>query len=208
MGILSKVVGSGVGSVVKEVGGIIDNLSTSTEEKLKLKTDLENVFNKRLEIQQNDEINMRSEISKRWSSDSTSDISLAKLIRPMILMLWTVILIGIMIATIFLEMQEQQLGTLTLWMPLIQTIIVTIYAAYFGGRSLEKIIHTNQKSKEVGSALDYIKTVDTTKILKNQSSMTQDSQPSVTAIDVYKTSNNNKRNEEVYSDVIDEFLGN
>lgn len=201
MSILSKIVGSGVTSVVKEVGSIVDNLNTSSEEKSKLKTELERVFNARLEIQSSDENSLRNEISKRWTSDSTSDVSLAKLIRPITLMLWTVILIGIMVATIFLNISPSQLETLTIWMPLIQTIVITIYAAYFGGRSLEKMVQTNQKTKEIGSTIDYIKTVDTTNILKGTSKRVDDTKiidNNKKAIDIY-TSNGND---------MDEFLGN
>lgn len=168
MSILSSIMSSGVSNVVKEVGNIVDELNTSTEEKAKLKIDLEKVFNERLSINYTEETNLRSEITKRWGNDSNGDVTLAKLIRPVTLMLWTVILIGIMTATIFMSIEPTQLETLTVWMPLIQTIVVTIYTAYFGGRSLEKIISINKDKNKSRDAIEYMKTIDTTRILKEE----------------------------------------
>jgi hypothetical protein len=207
MTILSSLMGGGVTSIIKEVGSIVDNLNTSPEEKMKFKTELEEVFNERLQINKSNDINLRSEISKRWSSDAESDVSLAKLIRPVTLMLWTVILIGIMISTIFLDIKEGQLETLTIWMPLIQTIVITIYAAYFGGRSLEKIMHTNRQTKEVSSAFDYIKTVDTTNILKSPNSSTSYVRDLVDSKPNNNEAINNYLNSK-YSNEMNEFLGN
>ena len=38
MGVLGKIFSSGAGKLVKNVGGVLDNLTTSTEEKLKIKS--------------------------------------------------------------------------------------------------------------------------------------------------------------------------
>ena len=205
MGILNSLIGGSANGVIKEVGSIIDELHTSTEEKMRLKKDLELVFNDRMKIKSSDDISLRGEITKRWNSDSNSDTKLAKLIRPVTLILWTLILMLVMVATIFMNMESVQLETLGMWMPLIQTIVVTIYGAYFGGRSLEKIIHRNTRSKEVGSAMDYIKTIDATKIISsnrdNGDSGNEYKQPK--SISKYKKDDKNND-----TDLIDAFTSN
>lgn len=72
-------------------------------------------------------------VTRRWESDMASDVKLAKLARPLIILYLTFIM------TIYIVLES--LGILqikTEWVSLYETILVATYVSYFGGRSLEK----------------------------------------------------------------------
>ena len=78
MGILSKIFSTGATELVKEVGNVIDDLTTTKEEKLVLKQKLEQmIFDFEAKIQE--------EVSERWKADMQSDSWLSKNIRPLTL---------------------------------------------------------------------------------------------------------------------------
>ena len=60
MGVLGKIFSSGAGELVKNVGGVLDNLTTTKEEKLEAKRKLK-------ELIANYEIEM--DITSRWEAD-------------------------------------------------------------------------------------------------------------------------------------------
>jgi len=73
-------------------------------------------------------------ISNRWSSDMVSDSWLSKNIRPLSLGFLTfsaVLLVFIDAGSINFEVSED-------WISLLQILLLTIYSAYFGGRTIEK----------------------------------------------------------------------
>lgn len=70
---------------------------------------------------------------------STSDVDIARIIRPAILLIWTISIISIIIGSLLFEVTTQTTTIIEIWMPLISTILVTLYASYFGGRSIEKM---------------------------------------------------------------------
>jgi hypothetical protein len=72
------------GGVIKEIGNVIDNLSTSKEEKLIIKKQIQQI----LEDADN---NAQIQVTERWKSDMNSDSFLSKNIRPMVLIYLTVI---------------------------------------------------------------------------------------------------------------------
>ena len=78
MSILGKIFSAGAGELVKSVGGVIDNLHTSKEEKLAAELKIK-------ELIANYETNMEKEISSRWSADMKSDSWLSKNVRPLVL---------------------------------------------------------------------------------------------------------------------------
>ena len=78
MGILSKIFSTGATSLVKEVGNVVDDLTTTTEEKLVLKQKLEQMIF-------DFEAKMQVEVSQRWKADMNSDSWLSKNIRPLTL---------------------------------------------------------------------------------------------------------------------------
>tara|TARA_R110002050_G_scaffold26276_1_gene69442 strand:- start:2102 stop:2497 length:396 start_codon:yes stop_codon:yes gene_type:complete len=126
MGILKQLFGAT--ELIEEVGQIADNLITSKEEKLILKNQIES---KILEY----ESNMQKEISERWKSDMESDSNLAKNVRPLIVIFLSIVFV-------IISFFDGNIGTFKIddaYKPIYQTLLITVYGAYFGGRSLEKI---------------------------------------------------------------------
>ena len=128
MNILSKIFSSGATELVKGVGGVIDNLHTSKEEKLAAELKIK-------ELISNYEVEMEKTITDRWSADMNSDSWLSKNIRPMtlaFLVISTVLMIFIDAGTIKFIVEDK-------WTDLLQIVLITVIGAYFGGRSLEKV---------------------------------------------------------------------
>jgi hypothetical protein len=128
MNILSKIFSSGATELIKGVGGIIDNLHTSKEEKLAAELKVK-------ELISSYEIEMEKNITERWAMDMKSDSWLSKNIRPLVLVFLvvsTVLMIFIDAGTINFVVEDK-------WTDLLQLVLITVIGAYFGGRSLEKI---------------------------------------------------------------------
>jgi hypothetical protein len=84
-------------------------------------------------LYQAQEVEMQ-EVSKRWSADMTSDNKLSKSVRPLTLIFLfvsTVVLIFIDSGFINFAVDDE-------WKELLKMLLITITAAYFGGRSYEK----------------------------------------------------------------------
>jgi len=127
MGILNKLFSAGASKLVDSVGGVIDNLVTTDEEKLDAKRKLK-------ELIMNHEVQMEQNITDRWTADMNSDSWLSKNVRPMVLVFLvvsTVLMIFIDAGTINFEVEPK-------WTDLLQLVLITVIGAYFGGRSLEK----------------------------------------------------------------------
>ena len=75
---LSKIFSGGAAELVKGVGGVIDNLHTSKEEKLEAERKIKEVI-------ANYEVEMEKNITERWKMDMQSDSWLSKNIRPLVL---------------------------------------------------------------------------------------------------------------------------
>ena len=118
-----------VGDILPDNGvlGVVKNL-ISKEESLPAE-DKEKAM-KLLEL---DIIEMQ-EVSKRWSSDMKSDSWLSKNTRPMSLIFLTIS----MILLILLDSFDWSFTVSTGWVDLLQTLLVTVYVAYFGSRGAEK----------------------------------------------------------------------
>ena len=127
MSILKKIF-SGAGSqLVESVGGVIDNLVTTDEEKLEAKRKLK-------ELIMNHEVQMEKNITDRWTADMNSDSWLSKNVRPMVLIfliICTMLLIFIDAGAVSFTVEEK-------WTDLLQLVLITVIGAYFGGRSVEK----------------------------------------------------------------------
>ena len=128
MNVLSKIFSSGATELIKGVGGVIDNLHTSKEEKLEAEQKVK-------ELVSSYEIEMEKNITERWTMDMKSDSWLSKNIRPLVLVFLvvsTVLLIFIDAGAISFKVQDK-------WTDLLQLVLITVIGAYFGGRSLEKV---------------------------------------------------------------------
>lgn len=128
MSILSKIFSSGATELVKEVGGVVDNLTTSKEEKLEAKRKLK-------EVVLDYEKTMQVEVSKRWEYDMKSDSWLSKNIRPMVL----IFLCVSTVLLIFIDAGFYSFNVEQSWIDLLKVVLMTTVGAYFGGRSFEKV---------------------------------------------------------------------
>jgi hypothetical protein len=127
MGVLNKIFSGGASKLVESVGGVLDNVITTDEEKLEAKRKLKEVI-------LSHEAEMERNITDRWQADMNSDSWLSKNVRPMVLIFLvvsTVLMIFIDAGTIKFTVEEK-------WTDLLQLVLITVIGAYFGGRSLEK----------------------------------------------------------------------
>ena len=125
---MSKLLSFLGGGVVKQVGDVLDNLTTSKEEKLEAKRKME-------EVLMQAEAQAQEQVTRRWEADMKSDNWLSKNIRPLICIFLTIMFI---IISIF----DGNLGEFVIspaYIPIYQTLLITVYGAYFAGRSIEKI---------------------------------------------------------------------
>jgi hypothetical protein len=125
---LDKIFGGGAADLVKSVGGVIDNLHTSKEEKLEAEKQIKDMI-------MGYEAQMQKEVTNRWNVDMNSDSWLSKNIRPLVLIFLvvsTVLMIFIDAGVIAFEVKDT-------WVDLLQLVLITVIGAYFGGRSLEKV---------------------------------------------------------------------
>ena len=124
---LDKLFSGGAADLVKGVGGVIDNLHTSKEEKLAAEQKVK-------ELIANYEIEMEKNITSRWQADLKSDSWLSKNVRPMVL----IFLIVCTMLLIFIDAGAIKFDVKDTWVDLLQLVLITVIGAYFVGRSLEK----------------------------------------------------------------------
>ena len=128
MSILSSIFSSGATELVKGVGGIIDNLHTSKEEKLAAELKIKQLIS-------DYEVEMEKNITSRWEADLKSDSWLSKNVRPMVL----IFLIVCTMLLIFIDAGAIKFNVKDSYVDLLQLVLITVIGAYFGGRSFEKI---------------------------------------------------------------------
>tara|TARA_Y100000589_G_scaffold206072_1_gene194337 strand:- start:993 stop:1379 length:387 start_codon:yes stop_codon:yes gene_type:complete len=124
---LDKLFAGGAADLVKSVGGVIDGLHTSKEEKLAAEQKIK-------ELIANYEIEMEKNITARWQADLKSDSWLSKNVRPMVL----IFLIVCTMLLIFIDAGAIKFDVKDTWVDLLQLVLITVIGAYFGGRSFEK----------------------------------------------------------------------
>ena len=128
MNVLSKIFSTGATELVKGVGGVLDNLTTSKEEKLEAEQKIK-------ELVANYEVEMEKNITSRWEADLKSDSWLSKNVRPLTL----VFLIVCTMLLIFIDAGAISFNVKDSYVALLQLVLITVIGAYFGGRSLEKV---------------------------------------------------------------------
>ena len=80
------------------------------------------------------------EVSKRWSSDMSSDNWLSKSVRPMMLIFLTV-------STWLLILMDSlniEFGVSTEWIDLLKSLLITVFVSYYGSRGIEKYKYISQ----------------------------------------------------------------
>ena len=128
MSILTNLFSGGAADLVKGIGGVVDNLHTSKEEKLEAERKIK-------EIIANHEVEMEKNITSRWEADLKSDSWLSKNVRPLVM----IFLIVCTMLLIFIDAGALNFEVKSSWVDLLQLVLITVIGAYFGGRSLEKV---------------------------------------------------------------------
>ena len=119
------------------VNNLVDNLTTTVEERKELKIKLKQVL---LDA----ESKAQAEVTKRWSSDMASDNNLSKNIRPLTLIFLTIVFV---IISVF----DGNVGDFKIssaYIPIYQTLLLCVYSAYFAGRSIEKLKQPKNEKKK------------------------------------------------------------
>ena len=127
MSILTSIFSGGASELVKSVGGVLDNLTTTKDEKLAAEQKIK-------ELIATYEVQMEKEISSRWEADMKSDSWLSKNVRPLVL----IFLVVCTVLMIFIDAGSIKFIVEPKWTDLLQLVLITVIGAYFGGRSLEK----------------------------------------------------------------------
>tara|TARA_R110000796_G_scaffold31040_6_gene82604 strand:+ start:165 stop:563 length:399 start_codon:yes stop_codon:yes gene_type:complete len=124
---MKKIIQWLTGGVIKEVGNVIDKLTTTKEEKLVIKKQIQEI----LEKADND---AQEQVSRRWESDMKSDSFLSKNIRPIVLIYLTFVFTVLS----FFDGNVGGFSVAEQYIPIFQSLLITVYGAYFVGRTWEK----------------------------------------------------------------------
>jgi len=127
MSILKKIFSTGATELVKGLGGVLDDLTTSKEEKLAAELKIKELISEY-------ERDMEKQVTDRWKSDMASDSWLSKNVRPLVL----IFLVVSTVLMIFIDAGAISFNVEAKWTDLLQLVLITVIGAYFGGRSLEK----------------------------------------------------------------------
>jgi len=92
MSIVSKLLSTGALDLVKGVGGVLDNLTTSKQEKMEAQLKIKDLV-------MGYEAEMQKQVTERWKMDMQSDSWLSKNIRPLVL----IFLVSSTILLIFID---------------------------------------------------------------------------------------------------------
>ena len=132
-----SILGGLVSKVLPAATNLIDELHTSGEEKAAAKQKLE-------ELLVSAEADAQKEVTERWNADMQSGNWLAANIRPITLIFLTAIFA-------VLSVTDGNIGEFAIgdaYKPIYQTLLLTVYGAYFAGRSIEKIKGKSDPVKE------------------------------------------------------------
>ena len=128
MKILKTIFGGGAEKIIESVGGVLDNLSTSKEEKLEAKRKIK-------ELMVNHQVEVEKNVTARWQADLQNGNWLTRSVRPLVLIFLifcTVLLVFIDSGSITFQVDEK-------WKSVLEICLITTIGAYFGGRSVEKL---------------------------------------------------------------------
>ena len=115
------------GGLIKDVGNVIDKLTTTDEERLAAKQKIQELLEKA-------DQDAQTQITERWKLDMQSDSFLSKNIRPMVLIYLTIIFT----ALAFFDGNIGGFQVDEAYIPIFQSLLITVYGAYFVGRTWEK----------------------------------------------------------------------
>lgn len=73
------------------------------------------------------------DVTKRWEADASSDNKIAKVARPIIVLYLTLVMsLYVVLDSIGMFSMKDS------WINLMETLLITVYVAYFGSRGIEK----------------------------------------------------------------------
>ena len=124
--ILLRLFGKGT-DVAGKVGGLVDRFVRTKDEKAQFEKEMAEIFISA-------EADMQKNVTERWRTDMRSDSWLSKNVRPMVLIFLivnTMLLIFIDAGFINFKVEDN-------WVSLLEVLLLTVNAAYFGGRTWEK----------------------------------------------------------------------
>jgi hypothetical protein len=128
--------------IVTSVGEAIDRNVTTDHERLKLANELEQIrANAKLEaakLELEAERVMEGAVTERWQADMQSDDPLAKRVRPLALIYLLLFMTIVILADSF---EGLEFNVKDVYVDLIQALLLLVFGAYYGGRSLEKILN-------------------------------------------------------------------
>lgn len=126
---------------------IIDKFVADPEAKAKAEQELRNSQNEmKIANLEADKVEMQ-EISKRWEADMNADSGLAKNIRPLTL----IFILAAYFFFAFMSMFDYE--TKTAYVELLGQWGMLVMTAYFGGRTMEKIMEMKEKSKVIDTEI-------------------------------------------------------
>lgn len=81
------------------------------------------------------EIAFQNNVTERWKADMDGDVKLAKIIRPIMLIVLTAIFLGLVV---FDSIDNQPFNVKESYVSLLEILMLTVFGAYFAGRTVEK----------------------------------------------------------------------
>lgn len=137
MNLIKDIIGN-IAAPIKAIGDVIDQTSTSDEEKLTLKNESERILNSFFTDVIDRLTALEAQITARHDADMKSDSWLSKNVRPMILIYLTIIITILAFLVIFTITDASRMALITPWIDLLKDLLQTVFVFYFGSRGIEK----------------------------------------------------------------------
>ena len=126
--ILPNTIAETTGTIVDKLGGLVDRFIHTKDERAEFQKEMTQIL---IEM----ESEMEENVTERWNADMNSDSWLSKNVRPLVLIFLvttTVLLVFVDAGSIDFDVKEN-------WVNLLELVLTTVIASYFGGRSYEKV---------------------------------------------------------------------
>ena len=132
MGWFTDLFTSGFAKVVDSVGGVIDNLHTSDDEKLAAKQKLTEEMNRFQAIMLEAQAQYDKQITERLKSDNQHWMT--RLIRPLSM----AVMLGLFVVVVLMDGNIGRFSINPDYIPVIETLLQTMIVFYFGARTIDK----------------------------------------------------------------------
>ena len=139
MGWFKKLISGSLSKIIKELGEAIDKNVTNDEERLELRNALAQIgLNAELESERI-ALQYEQELSKRHQADMMSDDVYSKRIRPLAVAYLLFVISILAVSDGNFHWNEMQFTIQPEYITLFQSLLMTAFMFYFGGRSVEKV---------------------------------------------------------------------